>query len=38
MVAPLVIGLSLFGFGEGLLVASHWGATPWTVFAPGAVS
>ena len=35
MVAPLVIGLSLFGFGEGLLVASHWGATPWTVFAQG---
>ena len=35
MVAPLVIGLSLFGVGEGLLVASHWGATPWTVFAEG---
>lgn len=35
MVAPLVIGLSLFGLGEGLLVASHWGATPWTVFAQG---
>jgi uncharacterized membrane protein YczE len=35
MVAPLVGGLSLFGFGEGLLVASHWGATPWTVFAQG---
>lgn len=35
MVAPLLVGLSLFGFGEGLLVASHWGATPWTVFAQG---
>lgn len=35
MVAPLVSGLALFGFGEGLLVASHWGATPWTVFAQG---
>jgi uncharacterized membrane protein YczE len=35
MIAPLVGGLSLFGVGEGLLVASHWGATPWTVFAQG---
>ncbi len=35
MIAPLVVGLSLFGLGEGLLVASHWGATPWTVFAQG---
>ena len=35
MVAPLVGGLVLFGFGEGLLVQSHWGATPWTVFAQG---
>jgi uncharacterized membrane protein YczE len=35
MVAPLVGGLALFGLGEGLLVASHWGATPWTVFAQG---
>jgi uncharacterized protein len=35
MLTPLVVGLSLFGFGEGLLVASHWGATPWTVFAQG---
>ena len=35
MLAPLVIGLSLFGIGEGLLVVSHWGATPWTVFAQG---
>ena len=35
MVAPLIGGLALFGFGEGLLVQSHWGATPWTVFAQG---
>jgi len=35
MIAPLLGGLSLFGVGEGLLVASHWGATPWTVFAQG---
>ncbi len=35
MIAPLIGGLSLFGMGEGLLVASHWGATPWTVFAQG---
>ncbi len=35
MVAPLLVGLTLFGFGEGLLVQSHWGATPWTVFAQG---
>lgn len=32
---PLVGGLTLFGIGEGLLVASRWGATPWTVFAQG---
>ncbi|MGH9020409.1 MAG: YczE/YyaS/YitT family protein [Acidimicrobiales bacterium] len=35
MVAPLLIGLTLFGIGEGLLVQSHWGATPWTVLAEG---
>ena len=35
MITPLVAGLALFGVGEGLLVASHWGATPWTVFAQG---
>jgi uncharacterized protein len=35
MVAPLLGGLSLFGLGEGLLVQSHWGATPWTVLAQG---
>jgi len=35
MAFPLVVGLALFGLGEGLLVQSHWGATPWTVFAQG---
>ncbi|MGA2295591.1 MAG: hypothetical protein ABSG24_10270 [Acidimicrobiales bacterium] len=35
MIPPLLIGLSLFGFGEGLLVQSQWGASPWTVFAQG---
>lgn len=35
MTLPLVAGLSLFGFGEGLLVRAQWGATPWTVFAQG---
>jgi uncharacterized membrane protein YczE len=35
MVLPLVLGLSMFGLGEGLLVVAHWGATPWTVFAQG---
>lgn len=35
MILPLLIGLSLFGLGEGLLVQSHWGASPWTVFAQG---
>ena len=35
MVAPLVGGLCLVGVGEGLLVASNLGATPWTVFAQG---
>jgi uncharacterized membrane protein YczE len=35
MLTPLMVGLSLFGFGEGLLVQSRWGATPWTVFAQG---
>lgn len=35
MIAPLVGGLTVYGFGEGLLVASHWGASPWTVFAQG---
>lgn len=35
MVLPLLLGLALFGLGEGLLVQSQWGATPWTVFAQG---
>jgi uncharacterized membrane protein YczE len=35
MFLPLILGLSLFGFGEGLLVQSKWGASPWTVFAQG---
>lgn len=35
MVAPLVGGLAAFGLGEGLLVQSRWGASPWTVFAQG---
>ena len=34
-IAPLLAGLALFGLGEGLLVLSHLGATPWTVFAQG---
>ena len=32
---PLIFGLSVFGFGEGLLVLSHLGASPWSVFALG---
>jgi uncharacterized membrane protein YczE len=35
MILPLVVGLAMFGMGEGLLVVAHWGATPWTVFAQG---
>jgi uncharacterized membrane protein YczE len=35
MALPLVLGLSLFGLGEGLLVQAQWGATPWTVLAQG---
>jgi uncharacterized membrane protein YczE len=35
MVLPLFAGLAAFGFGEGLLVQSQWGASPWTVFAEG---
>ena len=35
MIAPLVGGLTAFGIGEGLLVQSQWGASPWTVFAQG---
>jgi uncharacterized membrane protein YczE len=35
MAVPLFGGLAAFGFGEGLLVQSQWGASPWTVFAEG---
>jgi hypothetical protein len=35
MVVPLFGGLAAFGLGEGLLVQSQWGASPWTVFAEG---
>jgi uncharacterized protein len=35
MALPLFGGLAAFGFGEGLLVQSQWGASPWTVFAQG---
>src|ERR1700684_694197 len=35
MALPLFGGLAAFGFGEGLLVQSQWGASPWTVFAEG---
>lgn len=35
MFVPLFAGLAAFGFGEGLLVQSQWGASPWTVFAEG---
>src|SRR5271170_7716737 len=35
MLLPLFGGLAAFGFGEGLLVQSQWGASPWTVFAQG---
>ena len=31
----LCFGLVLFGLGEGLLIASAVGASPWTVFAQG---
>lgn len=33
----LTLGLVIFGAGEGLLVQSDLGATPWTVFALGLV-
>src|ERR1700722_4559031 len=35
MVLPLFGGLAAFGFGEGFLVQSQRGASPWTVFAEG---
>ena len=31
----LFFGLTLFGFGEALLIVSNYGVTPWTVFAEG---
>ncbi len=34
--ARLVLGLFLFGVGEGLLVAADLGVSPWTVLAEGA--
>jgi|TARA_B110000438_G_scaffold300104_1_gene351722 uncharacterized membrane protein YczE len=33
--ALLCFGLVIFGFGEGLLIASGAGVSPWTVFAQG---
>jgi uncharacterized protein len=33
--AQVVLGLILFGMGEGLLVASELGNSPWSVFAEG---
>ena len=34
-VAFLILGLSLFGFGEALLISAGVGVSPWTVFAQG---
>ena len=31
----LIIGLTIFGFGEGLLIVSYSGASPWSVLAQG---
>jgi len=31
----LCLGLTLFGFGEGLLIISYTGASPWSVLAQG---
>ncbi len=31
----LIVSLSLFGFGEGMLVVSRLGSTPWTVLSQG---
>ena len=30
-----MFGLSLFGIGEGLLLVSYTGASPWSVLAQG---
>lgn len=34
-VAILIFGLTIFGFGDALLVQSHTGNAPWSVFAQG---
>lgn len=34
-IGMLIIGLCLFGVGEGMLVLSNLGSTPWTVLAQG---
>lgn len=34
-IAMLMVALSLFGIGEGMLVLSNLGSTPWTVLAQG---
>lgn len=34
-IAMLLVALSLFGIGEGMLVLSNLGSTPWTVLAQG---
>lgn len=34
-VAILVFGLAIFGFGDGLIIASHIGNAPWSVLAQG---
>jgi uncharacterized membrane protein YczE len=34
-IAILVFGLSIFGLGDALLIQSHIGNAPWTVFAQG---
>ena len=31
----LIFGLSIFGLGEGLLIVSYSGASPWSVLAQG---
>ena len=31
----LVLGLTIFGLGEGLLIVSYSGASPWSVLAQG---
>ena len=31
----LILGLTIFGLGEGLLIVSYSGASPWSVLAQG---